>query len=336
MGSTHSSSAFLQWVQRPRNVHEKNGTTKTLIFTNNTVKGKLHPTNPGDDTDNIPAYTPFISGGAGVGNVTITGNNFGDYDHASNCVYGIVFQTVVDGATFNVSNNEAYLANKSSNFLWVGEYLPSKINNVSVNINNNNFYTGTKKSTPPTRPYSLNSTKDIATPSFSVARVNDNLSGKAVSHHNYVNGYCYNSVKLAIIGDSKFDVDEQIGHTDGDGHIHSINEHPLIKKYGIKAEDIYLLNKADEFDGVKHKEKDLGSTQYCDRCDNFLAAAIIKCEGLSPDESAIFSIKDSNGKEYCKVTLSAESPTKAVMGLEAGSYTVEAKSWVKPIPHSQA
>lgn len=264
LGNTHSSSAFLQWVQYPPNVHDKNGTTDELIFTGNTVKGTLHPTNPGKDQEYSPAYTPFISGGAGIKAATISGNTLGDYSH-NNAIYGIVFQTVADNADITVSNNTAYLTNRSSVFVWVGEFQTSTIYNVSVKVDNNDLFTGTSLVNwegKRTRPYTLNSTFDVATPAFSVVRINDRLNGTAVTHHNYVNNFCYNTIKVAIVSGNTFEANEQHGHT--------YDEHIKDVPAGMeKAEDIYQGGFADAFNGTTHSDPivELGTTHYCERCD---------------------------------------------------------------------
>lgn len=261
LGRTHSSSAFLQWVQYPPATSI--GTTDALVFTNNTVKGTEHPLVPGDDQGSIPHYTCFINGGAGLGTVTITGNTLGDYDHNLN-TYGIVFQTLKNDASININNNTAYLTNSSSQFVWIGHfYTTVAITDVSVNVHDNNLFTGKKMATPPTRPFSAS-----GNPSFRVVRVNNQLNGIAKTYRNYVNGYCYNHIDLAVTGGAVFDADEQHGHTYGDGHIKEVPQ-----SYGKqKAVDIYLHNEADAFEGGSHNDFDMGMTYYCDRCDGFEVA----------------------------------------------------------------
>lgn len=256
LGLTHSSSAFLQWVQYPQN-RENNGSTDALVFTGNTIKGTLHPENPGDQK-----YTCFINGGAGPINVTITGNTFGDYAH-SKSTFGIVFQTMSNNASINVSNNSAYMANKSSHFVWLGQFYPLERNGISVNVNNNNIYTGSSMANPPTRPYNLNSDKTVATPSFNVVYVSNTLNGTAVTYHNYVNGYCYNNIKISVNKGYSFIANQQIGHTDDE----RIQEVP----YGSeKFNDIYLFGKADDFEGGDHHDRDIGTDHYCINCDELI------------------------------------------------------------------
>lgn len=260
LGRTHSSSAFLQWVQYPPATSI--GTTDALVFTNNTVKGTQHPEVPGADEPLIPPYTCFINGGAGLGTVTITGNTLGDYDHNLN-TYGIVFQTLKNDASINISNNTAYLTNTSSQFVWIGHfYTTVAITGVSVNVHDNNLFTGKKMTTPPTRPFNAS-----GNPSFRVVSVNNQLNGIAKTYRNYVNGYCYNHIRLAVTGGASFTADEQHGHTHDD-HVMEVPQ-----SYGKqKAADIYLHNKADVFDGVSHDDFDMGMTYYCDRCDGFEVA----------------------------------------------------------------
>ena len=273
LGNTGSSSAFLQWVQRPGIVggFYNIGTTDALIFTDNTVKGTLLTT--GD-----VKYTYFINGGSAPGTATITGNTFGDYDH-NKSTFGIVFQTSQDNANIYVSGNTAYLANKSSHFVWMGMYLPNPIQGISVNVNNNEIFTGSYMANPPTRPYST-----TGTPSLNVVYVSNNLSGVAKTYRNYVNGYCYNHINLAVTGGASFTADEQHGHTH-DGHIKEVPQ-----SYGEqKAVDIYLHNEADAFDGESHHDFPMGMTHYCDRCDEFEVAWPGYVTGRTdvPDETAV-------------------------------------------------
>lgn len=261
LGKTHSSSAFLQWVQYPPATSI--GTTDALVFTNNTVKGTQHPEVPGADQTGISPYTCFINGGAGLGTVTITGNIFGDYDHSLKNTYGIIFQTLKDGASINISNNTAYMATTGSQFVWIGHFYTSvAITGVSVSIHDNNLFTGKKMTTPPTRPFNTS-----GNPSFTVVRINNYLNGTANTYRNYVNGYCYNHINLAVSSSASFTADEQHGHTH-DNHVMEVPQ-----SYGKqKAVDIYLHNEADVFDGVSHDDFDMGMTYYCDRCDGFEVA----------------------------------------------------------------
>ena len=261
LGNTGSSSAFLQWVQRPGigTGNQNIGKTDAVVFTGNTVKGTLLTT--GGVTN-----TSFISGGSAPGTATITGNTFGDYDH-NKSTFGIVFQTSQDNANIYVSGNKAYLATKGSHFVWVGMYLPNPIQGVSVDVNNNEIFTGSKMTNPPTRPYTISPDGTTATPSFDVVYVSNQLYGIAKTYRNYVNDYCYNHIKIAVTNGAVFDADEQHGHTNDD-HVMVVPQ-----SYGKqKAVDIYLHNEADVFDGESHHDFDMGTTYYCDRCDGFEVA----------------------------------------------------------------
>ena len=57
-----------------------------------------------------------------------------------------------------------------------------------------------------------------------------------------------------------------------------------------------------------------------------LATLIVSCTGLTKNDAAIFKVM-SGDNEVCTLSVSAEHPKKAVIGLDAGLYTVIAQDW---------
>lgn len=297
------------FIQSPQNGYP--GTTDGLYVTNNTIIAR-----------NADRH---INGGYRIKDLLISGNVFGCPEKSGRFMsYSFVIERMYDGESkFEIKNNK-YYSNGTANIAYINTDNSNAF--LKMSIHDNEIYDVTYVNEN-NRKRLLRSADGL--PYYISQLANSGAGADFVTYRNYVNGYCDNRVNNAKAGVSGYRVEEQDGHTYGDGHIQLISESTdaLIKKYGLKAEDIVFQGHADEFAGGDHDKHTLSSDEYCDRCDDILTALIITCTGLSENESAIFTVKDADANEVCTLSLTGPDAKKAVMGLKAGKYTVSADSW---------
>ena len=305
MGNTWSSGNFLISPLYGSGTANMN----KLLFHDNQIIGR------------IQGYqVRIISGSMKSKYSEVYGNTFGSPEAMTTSV-AFIEQVTLDNGYYSVHDNVIYGVTDDVEVLWLCS-TGGASNNTQAVAYNNNVYTPDNA-----RPFYIKD--NVPKTYYDIIYYNskNEVSGTATAYHNYINGYCFNECYNG--GSGTMDKKIQDGHTYGDGHIKSISEsdNALIKKYGIKAEDIYQLNKSDAFTGGDHDKHTLSSDQYCDRCDDILTALIITCTGLSENESAIFTVKDADANEVCTLSLTGPDAKKAVIGLKAGEYTVSADSW---------
>ena len=302
VGATYASGTFIQWLQR------STGTTDEFLFHDNEIVTRLSQTG---------GSIRVFNGGMMTKNAVIRDNVFGNEVHPveGSSAWIAVSQCTAQNAVIEFKDNVVHQKG------YVGMYwiLATGVTatGLDVSIHDNSMLQ-----------------QDIDRPRFDaggdgdlVVLISKNyvVSGRIRIWKNYLNGYCFNEVYNGI-GDA-VTVDKQIGHTYGDGHIHSMENSTnlLVRKYGIKKEDITLLGKADNFDGVTHNVIDLGSSMYCDRCDVILSALTVKCTGLAEGENVFFDILDKDGVVISTLTLNGSSDgtaSRTIIGLEPGKYSV--------------
>ena len=323
VGATYASGTFIQWLQRSV------GTTDEFLFHDNEIITRLSQAG-----GNVRVF----NGGMMTKSAVIRDNVFGSEAHPieGSSAWLAVSQCTAKDAVIEFRDNTVYGKG------YVGMYwiLATGVTatGLDVSIHDNMMLI-----------------QNIGRPRFDASGDGDllvyvssgySIGGNIRSWRNYVNGYCFNEV-INSIGDAVV-VDKQVGHTDGDGHIHSIESGPdiLVRRYGIKKDDIYLLNKADNYQGVTHNVIDLGNSMYCDRCDVILSAITVKCTGLADGESVFFDIIDAGGAVVGTVALSGGADngsgvnggavSRTIAGIEPGIYTVAPSgadwSWTYAVP----
>lgn len=316
VGATYASGTFIQWLQR------STGTTDEFLFHDNEIITRLS-----QKGGNVRVF----NGGMMTKRAVIRDNVFGSEAHPieGDQAWIAVSQCTAKDAVVEFMDNTVYGKG------YVGMYwiLATGVTATGLDVrvhDNRMLMQGVGR---PRFDASGNGDLLVYVPSGYVT------GGKISLWRNYVNGYCFNEA-LNRIGDAVV-VDKQTGHTDGDGHIHSITSstNALVRKYGVRKDDIHLPGKADTFQGGAHGITDLGSTMYCDRCNELLSAITVKCTGLAAGESVFFDITDEAGAVAGTVVLSGRSGTPAsgtVVGLEPGAYTVAASntdwSWTYDVP----
>lgn len=318
VGATYASGTFMQWCQR------SSGTTDELLFHDNEIVTRLSA---------VGGNIRVFNGGMMTKKAIIKDNVFGNDEHPIEDESGwlIVSQCTAKDAILEISDNTIY--QKGTNgLLWI---LATGVTatGLDIAVHGNDIHL-----------------KGVGRPRFDEHGDGDlivyiprnyTIAGKVRVWHNYINGYCFNEVYNAL-GDA-VTVDKQIGHTYGDGHIHAIDEDTniLVRKYGVKREDITQKGFADAFDGVTHSNPviDLGNTHYCDRCNEILSAVTVTASGLEKGESVFFEIRDSasNVAGTLRLTGTGEGTvSKTMIGLEPGTYTVSPAlgtwSWTYNVP----
>ena len=234
--SNYANNAFVQGNQRNGNGTIDNFTvTKSELSVYHFVIG------------GTGEYGRILNGDFKCRNITITDCTLGKNEEYKRIQgYSFVAERMGNGeAKLEFSGNTVYAIDNFSPIVYLNA--ASTTPTVDVAMHDNNIYT-------PSGQRIINDSGRLRNLGQIYNQIKD---GKVTTYRNYVNGYCHNEFNVT----APVVLNKQHGHTDGDGHIKECG-------YGLlKADDIYQGGWADNFTGGEHHDYELGTTHYCDRCD---------------------------------------------------------------------